>query len=321
MTSQPLKVYQAINAVQRALASTGIAKERQATGFGNGYAFRGIDDVYNAIAPLLAEHQLVILPRCMSREESQRASGNKTLYFVLVKMEYDFISSEDGSKHTACVFGEAMDSGDKATNKAMSIAYKYACFQTFAIPTEGDNDPDATVHAPAQAKAKPQQSAGQQQRPPVNQPANDQLKPLGHILADIQKAPTVEALAAIRDYVAARQYSEADVGEIITALKSRHEQLTQPKANPAPQQDNQAPFKPLQRVLKDILAVKSVDELTNIKNYVFNVGHGEDGYSEYDFRIIKNQLASQHGKLVQPVASSKAEQPDGYYDLDDAIPF
>lgn len=114
--------------------------------------------MYNTLSPLLAEHGLVIIPRCMERIESQRPSGQKTLYFVAVKMEFDFVCAEDGSKHTACTYGEAMDSGDKATNKAMSIAYKYACFQIFAIPTEGDNDPDATVHEPAPAR-KPQQSA------------------------------------------------------------------------------------------------------------------------------------------------------------------
>jgi hypothetical protein len=56
------------------------------------------------------------------------------------------VSAIDGTTHTAATFGEAMDSGDKATNKAMSAAYKYAAFMTFAIPTEGDNDADATTH-------------------------------------------------------------------------------------------------------------------------------------------------------------------------------
>lgn len=215
-----MKVYQAINAVQKALSSTGISKDRMASGFGAGYAFRGIDDVYNTLSPLLSEHGLVIIPRCVERHESQRMSGPKTLYFVVVKMEFDFVSSEDGSKHTACTYGEAMDSGDKATNKAMSIAYKYACFQTFAIPTEGDNDPDATVHEPAPNK-KPAQK-------PVKQTAqaNDQLKPVANILADIQKAADVNALVSIRDYVASHQYSDVDIGEIKTALKSRHEALT-----------------------------------------------------------------------------------------------
>jgi hypothetical protein len=44
------------------------------------------------------------------------------------------------------MIGEAMDSGDKSSNKAMSAAYKYAAFQAFCIPTEGDNDADATTH-------------------------------------------------------------------------------------------------------------------------------------------------------------------------------
>jgi hypothetical protein len=56
------------------------------------------------------------------------------------------VAAEDGSRHTVITYGEAMDSGDKATNKAMSAAYKYACMQAFSIPTEGDNDADAQTH-------------------------------------------------------------------------------------------------------------------------------------------------------------------------------
>lgn len=71
--------------------------------------------------------------------------------------DFDFVSTEDGSIHTVTTYGEAMDSGDKATNKAMSIAYKYAAFQAFCIPTEETAvDPDAEVHQVApQQKAKP----------------------------------------------------------------------------------------------------------------------------------------------------------------------
>ena len=147
-----MSVYQAINAVQRALSKTGIAKDHTNTQ-GAGYKFRGIDDVYNAISPLLAEHGLCILPRMLTREctERESKSGN-ALFYVTVKAEFDFVSSIDGSKHTVSTFGEAMDSGDKATNKAMSAAYKYAAFQAFAIPTAGDNDADAQTHAVAPAK-------------------------------------------------------------------------------------------------------------------------------------------------------------------------
>jgi hypothetical protein len=97
--------------------------------------------VYNVVSPLLAKHGLCILPRVLSRECVERHSkSGGALFYVTVEMEFDLVSAEDGSKHTIKTFGEAMDSGDKATNKAMSAAYKYAAFQAFAIPTEGDND-------------------------------------------------------------------------------------------------------------------------------------------------------------------------------------
>lgn len=141
-----MKVYQAINAVQAELAREGISKDRKNAQ--QGYNFRGIDDVYNALAPLLAKHGLCVLPRCTSREVVERVNKNQTaLFYVTVCAEFDFVCAEDGSKHTVGpMYGEAMDSGDKATNKAMSAAYKYAAMQAFAIPTEGDNDADATTH-------------------------------------------------------------------------------------------------------------------------------------------------------------------------------
>ena len=147
-TPAPVAVYRAINAVQADLARTGIAKDRRNQQ--QGYQFRGIDDVYAALAPLLAKHQLCILPRMLARTSTERQTPRGgVLFYVTVEAEFDFVSAEDGSRHTVKTFGEAMDSGDKATNKAMSAAYKYAAFQAFSIPTEGDNDADA--HTPAVA--------------------------------------------------------------------------------------------------------------------------------------------------------------------------
>ena len=140
-----MSVYKAINAVQAELAKTGIAKDKRNAQ--QGYNFRGIDDVYAAVAPLLAKHGLCILPRVVSREVTERQTQKGgILFYTVVKMEFDFVCAEDGSKHTVTTVGEAMDSGDKSSNKAMSAAYKYAAFQAFAIPTEGDNDADATTH-------------------------------------------------------------------------------------------------------------------------------------------------------------------------------
>ena len=147
-----MKVYQAINAVQSELAVTGITKART-NSQGSGYKFRGIDDVYNSVAPLLSKHGLCILPRILSRHCDERASkSGGALFYVTVEAEFDFVSAEDGTKHTVKTFGEAMDSGDKATNKAMSAAYKYAVFMAFSIPTEADNDADAQTHEVAQQK-------------------------------------------------------------------------------------------------------------------------------------------------------------------------
>lgn len=144
------KVYAAISGVASALAEQGIRKERK-QGSQVNYAFRGIDDIYNALAPELVKHKLLILPRYTERTSVERTSKNGgALFYITVRGDFDFVSTEDGSVHTVTTYGEAMDSGDKATNKAMSIAYKYAAFQAFCIPTEETAvDADAEVHSVA----------------------------------------------------------------------------------------------------------------------------------------------------------------------------
>lgn len=143
-----MKVYQAINAVQADLCKHGITKG--STNTYDGYKFRGIDAVYNALSPLLAKHGLVVLPRMINRAvEIHQSQKGGALFYITVDAEFDFVSAEDGSKHTVKTYGEAMDRGDKGTNKAMSAAFKYAAFMTFAIPTEGDNDADAHTHSVA----------------------------------------------------------------------------------------------------------------------------------------------------------------------------
>lgn len=155
MGQEIAQVYAAIAKIQGDLAKVGIAKNRRNTQ-GSGYNFRGIDDVYAALSPLLAEHGLCVIPRMVEREVTERTSkSGGALFFVAVKAEFDFIAVADGSIHTACTYGEAMDSGDKATNKAMSTAYKYAAFLTFAIPTEGDNDSENVTHEVAPAEKVP----------------------------------------------------------------------------------------------------------------------------------------------------------------------
>ncbi len=152
-------VYAAIAACTKALSRTGIAKERQNTQ--QGFSFRGIDDVYNALSAVLAQHQLCIIPRVVRREVTERQTQRGgVLFYVVVEVEFDLVCAVDGSTHMARFCGEAMDSGDKATNKAMSAAYKYMALQLFCIPTEADNDPDASHHDVSPKDAGPTE-AGQ----------------------------------------------------------------------------------------------------------------------------------------------------------------
>lgn len=131
-------VYTAIRRVIEILKASGIAKANRNKQ--QGFNYRGIDDIHNALAPALVEAQLIMLPRVITRSHDVRAtkSGESALYFVTLGIEYDLISVVDGSRHTISVVGEAMDSADKATNKAMSVAYKYAAIQAFSIPVVGD---------------------------------------------------------------------------------------------------------------------------------------------------------------------------------------
>lgn len=140
-----MNVYECISAVSADMASAGIGKDRKNAQ--QGYNFRGVDDMYNALAYPLSRRGLCILPRVLAREVVERTTAKgSALFYVTVEVEFDFVSAKDGSKHTVKTFGEAMDSADKATNKAMSAAYKYAVMQVFCIPTLGDNDADATTH-------------------------------------------------------------------------------------------------------------------------------------------------------------------------------
>jgi hypothetical protein len=144
--TSPPKVYAAIAAVMGDLAKAGISKGRK--NVQQGYPFRGIDDVYNALSPFLATRGLVIIPAFANRSQVERVTAKGgALFYVTVEGTFTLVCIEDGSQTVAGpFFGEAMDSGDKATNKAMSAAFKYMAMEVFCIPTEGDNDADSTTH-------------------------------------------------------------------------------------------------------------------------------------------------------------------------------
>ena len=112
-----MKVYEKIAAITAELSKVGISKDSKNQS--QGYKFRGIDQVYLALSPLLARHALCILPRVTKREIVERQNKQGTaLFYVTLTVEFDFVAAEDASRHTVITIGEAMDSGDKASNKA-----------------------------------------------------------------------------------------------------------------------------------------------------------------------------------------------------------
>ena len=108
-----------------------------------GFMYRGIDAVYNALNPVMSKLGLFICPEVldMHREERTNQKGTVIIYTALT-VKYT-VFAPDGSNVTLTVVGEGMDTGDKSVNKAMSIAMKYAMFQLFFIPTEELKDPDS----------------------------------------------------------------------------------------------------------------------------------------------------------------------------------
>ena len=140
METTTKKIYEAIPAIMDEIGHIGKEKRNQQQGF----MFRGIDQVMNTMKPLLAKHGVFVVPEVTDRQREERTtkSGSNLIYSILT-VRYHFCAS-DGSEVVATTVGEGMDSADKASNKAMAIAFKYACFQVFCIPTEeiAKDDPD-----------------------------------------------------------------------------------------------------------------------------------------------------------------------------------
>ena len=136
------KIYAAIAGVMADVGAIGKDSVNEQQRF----KYRGIDAVMNALQPAMIKHGLFVYPEILehTREERQNTKGT-TLIYSVIKVAYHF-TAMDGSDVVVTVIGEGMDAGDKATNKALSIAFKYACFQLFCIPTEEMRDPDADVH-------------------------------------------------------------------------------------------------------------------------------------------------------------------------------
>ena len=133
-------------AVSKRIANEGIGKTRKNTH--QGYNFRGVDEVMNAFAPLLADAGIYLRPSYSERTVVERQGKSGALIYVTVKGDFTFTDDKGEAVTVGPFYGEAMDSGDKATNTAMAAAFKYAMFQTFCVPLEAvtGGDADSVTH-------------------------------------------------------------------------------------------------------------------------------------------------------------------------------
>lgn len=135
-TEEPGQIFALIPQI---MADIGAVGKNQENDYDH-YKFRGIDDVYNAVQPAFIKHGIFCVPKLVDKTvQACLSSQGKPMMQAIITVEHVFYAP-DGSSVSATTIGQAMDRGDKAANKAMSAAFKYALVETFCIPTEGDND-------------------------------------------------------------------------------------------------------------------------------------------------------------------------------------
>lgn len=141
-----------LSQVMADFAKVGLSKSRENRE--QGFKFRGIDELMNLAAPIFVRHRILVTPEVLDRVLVERETARGSIMFnVALRVKWTFTSALDGSSHVAITAGEAQDSGDKATNKAQSAAFKYVLLQSFCIPLEGEGE-DADSNTPEESVAQ-----------------------------------------------------------------------------------------------------------------------------------------------------------------------
>lgn len=178
---------------------------------GGGYNFRGVDRVVNATSPAFHKHQILVFPQVLDHTYRQQQVGSKqtTMQSVVVRVRYTFVHAGDGSEVEAVVIGEAGDSGDKATPKAMSVALRTALLQTLMLPTD-EPDPDSFTYG---------HDDGQPARPAVPEGPTPEL-----VQALLGMAPGgIVPIEWVREQAGAHGYdmmNGAQMGELLAELRA-----------------------------------------------------------------------------------------------------
>lgn len=182
-------IYKAISEAMKACEAVG----KDSRNPQQGYTYRGIDAVMNAINPALTKAQIFAVPEVLevTREERTTSRGGNIIYSV-AKIKYTFFAA-DGSNISATVIGEGMDSGDKSMNKAMSAAFKYALFQVFCIPTEEMIDSETESHEVVKkTQTTKQQPSNASKGVVINNPTAEDISKIAPNYDDKYKAKLFE---------------------------------------------------------------------------------------------------------------------------------
>ena len=137
-TEKKMSIYEAISRCMEEIGAVG----KDAVNKQQGFKYRGDDAVMNAINPALVKNHVFIVPEVLEQQRQERTtSKGAVLIYSICRIKYTFYA-EDGSSIEAVTVGGGVGSGGKATDRAMAVAFKCACFQVFCIPTEEMKDPD-----------------------------------------------------------------------------------------------------------------------------------------------------------------------------------
>ncbi len=97
------------------------------------YKFRSIADTVHKLTPLLVKHKVVMQPCYHNQQLHQQEKG----WTATLDLALTFYCVDTGSSMVFRATGQGSDSGDKACNKAMTAAFKYAILHGFGVAEEG----------------------------------------------------------------------------------------------------------------------------------------------------------------------------------------
>jgi hypothetical protein len=172
----------------------------------------------NELSPILTKHRIFIYPEVINAQRSERqTSKGGTLLYSILTIKYHF-AHEDGSEICVTVIGEGMDSGDKASNKAMAVAFKYACLQMFCIPTDDMEDPDKETPPSSTARSEAKQTA------PLNNDKQE-IDNLGKEIGEILNANNPDGKPYFSENEINLERSNFNKAKDLEAVKMQHMRL------------------------------------------------------------------------------------------------